>query len=304
MDCAVAIVIEGKVQPLAILAHKTIGIVHASFGTIHGFGLEDPLVRPGFHSVKADPQSHGAAVLAVWIVENRDSITTEIIEGSLAAGVRNVCQAGELRPSLAAVFGLRLIQHAAEPVGTDDHRDAPIGMFKEIVLCPSEVAAVRCEPDIAMFSPCLAAIFTDQDTVAWICEIPIQWSLLLLIVWADVVLEWHHDAAVFADDVFAHKGALFEPAWDLRGLAPGLERIVTGEKPGSPVVGPMLGVSGEKQRAVATQNHEFGRSLTDCFSFTRESDIEALQGSPGLAHVVAAGDASVVEWARFRVSTS
>ena len=80
MDCAVAIVIEGKVQPLAILAHKTIGIVHASFGAIHGFGLEDPLVMPGFHSVKADPQRHVAAVLAVWIVENRDSITTKIIE--------------------------------------------------------------------------------------------------------------------------------------------------------------------------------------------------------------------------------
>ncbi len=68
MHGAVAVVIEGEMQPLAVFADKAVGVVHAAFGAIDGLLLEDALVGPSLHAVEADPQRHGAAMLAVRIV--------------------------------------------------------------------------------------------------------------------------------------------------------------------------------------------------------------------------------------------
>ena len=48
----------------------------------------------------------------------------------------------------------------------------------------------------------------DEHTVARIREGAVERRLVLLVIGADVMLERHHDAAVFADDVLADEGAL------------------------------------------------------------------------------------------------
>ena len=112
MHGAVAVVIKGEMEPLAVFADKAIGVIHATFGAIDGFLLEHALVGPGLHAVKADPQGHGAAVLAVGIVQDGHAVATEIVERGFAAGIGDLRGAGELGPSRAAVFAFGLVDHS------------------------------------------------------------------------------------------------------------------------------------------------------------------------------------------------
>lgn len=104
MHGAVAIVVEGEVQPLAVFADEAVGVVHAAFRTIDGLLLEHALVGPGLHAIKADPQRHRAAVLAVGIVQNGDAIAAEVVERSLTAGIWDLGDAGKFGPSLATIL--------------------------------------------------------------------------------------------------------------------------------------------------------------------------------------------------------
>ena len=154
-----------------------------------------------------------------------------------------------------------------------------------------------------MLAPGLAPVTADEDAIAWIGEGTIQWGFVLLIIGADVVLEGDHDAAVFANDVLADEGTFLEAARHFDRLAPCLEGVVTGEVPGTPVIGPVLGVRGEKQRAALAEDHELRRALADGFSFAREADIEPLQRCPNLAQVMAARHAGVVQRAWLGIAT-
>lgn len=110
MHRAMPIVVEGKVEPLTVFTDEAIRVVHAAFGAIDRLLLEHTLVGPGLHAIKADPQRHRAAVLAVRIVQDGDAITAQIVERGLAAGIRDLGDAGKLGPSLATIFGLRFVK--------------------------------------------------------------------------------------------------------------------------------------------------------------------------------------------------
>jgi len=299
----VAVVVEGEVEPLAVFADEAVGVVHAAFGAIDGLSLEDALVGPGLHAVKADPERHRRALLAVGIVQDGDAVAAEIVEGGFAAWIGDVGDAGELWPSLAAVLGFCLVKHAAEAVGADDHGDAAIVVLKEIVFCPAEVSTVGRESDVAVLGPGLAAVAADEHSVAWVGEVSVERCFFLLIVGSDVVLKRDHEATVFADDVLAHEGALFEASWDCFGLAPGLEGVVAGEEPRAPVIGPMLGMGGEKEGAMLVKDHELGGTLSDGFTFAGKANIEGFEWGPSFALVITAGDAGVVQGAGFGIAT-
>jgi hypothetical protein len=82
-------------------------------------------------------------------------------------------------------------------------------MLKEVVLCPAEVSTVRREADVAVLSPCFAAILADEDAVARVGELSLQRWQLALVIRPDVMLEGQYEATVFGDQVLADEGALF-----------------------------------------------------------------------------------------------
>src|ERR1700674_6023782 len=77
MHGAMPVIVEGEVEPLPVLAHEAVRVVHPAPRSVAALLLEDALVRPGLHAVEADPEGHRAAVLAVRVVQKRDRVASQ-----------------------------------------------------------------------------------------------------------------------------------------------------------------------------------------------------------------------------------
>ena len=121
MHGAVAVVVEGEVEPLFVGAHEAVGVVDAALRTIDAFFVQDALVGPSLQAVEADPKGQRAAVFRVGVVQHRDRVAAERIQRGFAAGVRDSRDAGEFGPGSAAVFGLGGEEYAAQAVGEHMH---------------------------------------------------------------------------------------------------------------------------------------------------------------------------------------
>ena len=221
-----AVVIKREVKPLAVLADKAVGVVHAAFGAIDGFLLKHALVGPGLHAVKADPQGHGAAVFAVGIVQDGHAIPAETIKRGLGAWVGNVCLARHGRPGASAIRRFSVEEYSAETVGTNDHGDAPVLQFDDIVLGPAAVGVVIREANVAVLAPRLAAVAADEHAVARVADV--EGKTLPFVLRqrgaggrAFIVLEGHQDAPVASDDVISDERAIMQPTRHGLGLTPG-----------------------------------------------------------------------------------
>ena len=171
VDAAMAVIVKGEVEPLLVCADEAVGIVHAAFRTIARFGLQHALIGPGLHAVKTDPQGHWTAMLRIGIVQQCNRVASQAVESRLRAGIGNRRFRREVRPSATTIIRFRIIEHSAQPVGTDYHRDALISQFDETVFSPAVIPVVVGDADVAVLGECLSTITTDEHSVAGITDV-------------------------------------------------------------------------------------------------------------------------------------
>ena len=229
MHGAVAVIVVGEMEPLLVFADETVGVVHRPPRAVAGIFDEHALIRPGLHAVETDPQRQRMTSFRVRVVQEGDSITAEGIERGLRAGVWKVGLHGEFRPRFAAVLRLRVVEHSAKTVSADNHGNATIAQFRDVVLGPAVVAVVGREADVAVLGPGLAAITADEHAVARIADVVEQRLVPRLFLRRRrrraggrtfVMLERQQDAAIARDDVIPDEREFRQASGDRLGRRP------------------------------------------------------------------------------------